>query len=75
MSSDDLNKTVFRQPGTAAPSGEHTIIRPMPGGRGGTGHTQYPPVAPAAAPTYGQQAAQPAAQPQNLEVQAAYFRT
>lgn len=74
MSSDDSNKTVFRQPGTAAPAGEHTIIRPMPGGRGGTGHTQYPPVAPAASPAYGQQTAKPTPQP-NLEVQAAYFRT
>jgi len=75
MSSDNSDKTVFRQPGTAAPSGEHTIIRPMPGGRGGTtGQTQYPPATPAATPGYGQQAARPVPAP-NLDVRAAYFRT
>lgn len=74
MSSDNSDKTVFRQPGTPAPSGEHTIIRPMPGGRGGTGQTQVPPVAPAATPVYGQPAARPAPTP-NLDVQPAYFRT
>ena len=74
MSSDNSDKTVFRQPGTAAPAGEHTIIRPMPGGRGGTGHTQIPPATPAATPVYGQPAARPAPVP-NTDIQAAYFRT
>ncbi len=73
MSTDNPDKTVFRQPG-AVPTGEHTIIRPMPGGRGGTGQTYVPPVAPAAAPAYGQAAGRPAPMP-NLDVQAAYFRT
>lgn len=73
MSTDNSDKTVFRQPGTAAPTGERTIIRPMPGGRGGSGQTQFPPSAPAA-PVYGQQAAAPV-QPRNLDVQPAYFRT
>ena len=75
MSSDNSDKTVFKQPGMAAPSGEHTIIRPMPGGRrGGSGQTQIPPIAPSSAPEYGQQAARPVHSP-NLDKQAAYFRT
>ena len=74
MSSDNSDKTVFRQPGAAAPSGEHTIIRPMPGGRGGSGQTKLPPMTPAATPGYGQPAAMPTSTP-NLDVQAAYFRT
>ena len=74
MSSDDSDKTVFRQPGTAAPAGEHTIIRPMPGRRGGTGNTQVPPATPAASPVYGQ-SAEPGAAAPRVDVQAAYFRT
>ena len=37
MSSDDSDKTVFRQPSV---DGDRTVIRPMPGGRGGA---QQPP--------------------------------
>jgi type VI secretion system protein ImpK len=40
MSSDDSDKTVFRQPSV---DGDRTVIRPMPGGRGGA---QQPPVQP-----------------------------
>ncbi|MCW8935086.1 MAG: type IVB secretion system protein IcmH/DotU [Gammaproteobacteria bacterium] len=39
MSSDDSDKTVFRQPSV---DGDRTVIRPMPGGRGGA---QQPPAA------------------------------
>jgi len=73
MSTDNSDKTIFRQPGTAAPSGEHTIIRPMPGGRGGSGQTHVPPVAPAN-PVYGQTPSQAAAAP-SLDIHAAYFQT
>ena len=71
MSSDNPDKTVFRQPGTAAPAGEHTIIRPMPGRRGGTGTTQVPP----AAPAYGQASPGYAPPAPRVDVQASYFRT
>ena len=74
MSSDNSDKTVFRQPGTKATAGEHTIIRPMPGGRGGSGHTQMPPVTPSASPAYGQQA-NTASAGSRFEVNAGYFRT
>lgn len=40
MSSDDSDKTVFRQPSV---DGDRTVIRPMPGGRGGA---QQPPAQP-----------------------------
>lgn len=75
MSSDNSDKTVFRQPGTAAPAGEHTIIRPMPGRRGGSGNTQLPPSAATASPGYGQPGQEYAQQPARVDVQAAYFRT
>lgn len=39
MSSDNSDKTVFRQP---QPDGDRTIIRPMPGGRGGAAGQQMP---------------------------------
>ena len=61
MSSDDSDKTVFKQPSV---DGDRTVMRPMPGGRGGA---QQPPVQPQqqapvapqqpAAPQYQQQAA------------------
>ncbi len=44
MSSDDGDKTVFRQPSIDS---DRTVIRPMPGGRGGA---QQPPAQPQAAP-------------------------
>ncbi|MDH5446476.1 MAG: type IVB secretion system protein IcmH/DotU [Gammaproteobacteria bacterium] len=68
--SDNQDKTVFRQPGSATPTGEHTIIRPMPGRRG-TGQTQVPP----ASPSYGQAASAQAPSMPGFDVQAAYFRT
>jgi len=54
MSSDDSDKTVFRQPSV---DGDRTVIRPMPGGRGGA---QQPPPAPM----------QPAHQPPPIQQQA-----
>ncbi len=44
MSSDDGDKTVFRQPSIDS---DRTVIRPMPGGRGGA---QQPPAQPQVAP-------------------------
>lgn len=46
MSSDDSDKTVFRQPSV---DGDRTVMRPMPGGRGGAQQppTQSQPAAPA----------------------------
>lgn len=43
MSSDNSDKTVFRQPSI---DGDRTIIRPMPGGRGGVGQSapEQPPL-------------------------------
>jgi len=61
MSSDDSDKTVFRQPSV---DGDRTVIRPMPGGRGGA--TQ-PPTQPMQAPVQQaplQQPSAPAYQPQ-----------
>lgn len=82
MSSDDSDKTVFRQPSV---DGDKTVIRPMPGGRGGAVQ-QPPPVQPQqpvqqapmqqpAAPAYQsqQQAPQQAAAPQGSA--SAYFST
>lgn len=64
--SDESDKTVFRQPSA---TGDRTVIKPMPGGRGG----QASPASaqPAAAPL--RQPAQPA--PAALDTEAAYFRT
>jgi len=56
MSSDDSDKTVFRQPSV---DGDRTVIRPMPGGRGGA---QQPPVQPPQQPMQQAPAYQPAAQ-------------
>lgn len=69
MSSDDSDKTVFKQPSV---DGDRTVMRPMPGGRGGA---QQPPAQPQnqaplspppgqqpATPQYQQQQAAPAAQ-------------
>jgi len=61
MSSDDSDKTVFKQPSVG---GDRTVIRPMPGGRGGAQAPQQPapmqqPAAqPSAAPAYQQQSQQ-----------------
>lgn len=75
MSSDNSDKTVFRQPGNTAatPTGERTIIRPMPGGRGGTGQTQIP-ATPTPSSPYGQQTTAQQAVPKQ-DIQPAYFRT
>ena len=80
MSSDDSDKTVFRQPSV---DGDRTVIRPMPGGRGGAQQppTMQPPVqqAPIQQPTMQQpaapayQAQQQAPSPQSSAN--AYFQT
>lgn len=74
MSTDNPDKTVFRQPGSGAPTGEHTIIRPMPGGRAHTGQTYVPPAPAQSPPAYGQPVARSEPGP-NLDLQASYFRT
>jgi len=82
MSSDDSDKTVFRQPSV---DGDRTVIRPMPGGRGGAQQppAQQPPQQPLQQPV--QQAPQsPPSYQQQQPVQAqapaagttnAYFST
>ena len=61
MSSDDSDKTVFRQPSVDA---DRTVIRPMPGGRNtNTSHVQQPPVQPQQ-PMPPPQVNQPAVPPQ-----------
>lgn len=69
MSSDDSDKTVFRQP-PADP--DRTVIKPLPGGRGSAPAGQQPlaPPASAAAPQ-----AAPVARPSMLEAEASNFRT
>ncbi|VAW58412.1 Outer membrane protein ImpK/VasF, OmpA/MotB domain [hydrothermal vent metagenome] len=67
MSSDNSDKTVFKQPSV---DGDRTVIRPMPGGRGGAQPPQQPvqqpppmqqqpPAQQSAAPAYQQQSQQP----------------
>ena len=59
MSSDDSDKTVFKQPSV---DGDRTVIRPMPGGRNAQlSHAQQPPVQP-------QQPAVPQYQPQQQPI-------
>lgn len=68
MSSDDSDKTVFRQPSA---DGDRTVLRPTPGrrGGGGTASHQQP-------PTYTTQPAQPQYTPQqHVDTEAAYFRS
>jgi len=83
MSSDDSDKTVFRQPSV---DGDRTVIRPMPGGRGGAQQPPSQPTPPAQQPMQQpvQQAPQsPPAYQQQQPVQAqapagsanAYFNT
>lgn len=71
MSSDNQDRTVFRQP---ANKGERTVVRPMPGGRGGS-NTRMPPPQPQSAPQYNQQPAQQAAMPAHIESQSSNFST
>jgi len=80
MSSDDSDKTVFRQPSV---DGDRTVIRPMPGGRGGG--AQQPPQQPLQQPVQQpvqqapvQQPSTPAYQPQQPQGAGganAYFST
>ncbi len=55
MSSDESDKTVFKQPSV---DGDRTVIRPMPGGRGGA---QQPPAQPLQPPVQQPPIQQPAA--------------
>ncbi|MDH5408061.1 MAG: type IVB secretion system protein IcmH/DotU [Gammaproteobacteria bacterium] len=72
MSSDNQDRTVFRQP---ANKGERTVVRPMPGGRGGSNTRMPPPAQPQSAPQYNQQPAQQAAMPAHIESQSSNFST
>lgn len=77
MSSDDSDKTVFRQPGV---EGDRTVIKPMPGGRGSAAPPTPPPLQPMQQPI-GQQPVQQAVSqpvpppPPVVDVESAYFRT
>ena len=79
MPSDDSDKTVFRQPSV---DGDRTVIRPMPGGRGGAQQPpaqpqqpmqQPPQQAPQSPPAYQQQ--QPAQAAAPMGSSNAYFST
>lgn len=79
MSTDDKNpdKTVFRQP---VSRGDGTVIRPMPGGRASSGHTQVPsspvPASPAPhQPAYTQQPASSHTRIPNVDFNAGKFET
>ena len=60
MSSDDSDKTVFRQPSV---DGDRTVIRPMPGGRGAAQQPPVQPQQPVQQPPAYQSAAQQTAAP------------
>jgi len=62
MSTDDSDKTVFK-PAVGGGNPDHTMMRPMPGGRGMTGQGPQS-VAPRQAPP----------QPQGVDTQAAFFK-
>lgn len=72
MSSDNQDRTVFRQP---ANKGERTVVRPSPGGRGGSNTRMPPPAQPQSAPQYNQQPVQQAAAPAHIESQSSQFNT
>lgn len=80
MSSDDSDKTVFRQPSV---DGDRTVIRPMPGGRGGAQQppAQQPPQQPMQQPAAQSPPAYQQQQPVQAQAQApagsanAYFST
>ncbi len=78
MSTDDSDKTVFRQPSVDS---DRTVIRPMPGGRGGAATPPQQPVTPPPAPQPAQQPVQhqPVQQPAQPAAAAApasnYFST
>jgi len=63
MSPDNSDKTIFRQPtsNTPATGGDHTVLKPTPGRRGGAA-TQIPASPPPAAPYGGQPAGRAAPQ-------------
>lgn len=64
MSSDDSDRTVFKQP---TPGGDRTVLKPMPGRRGA--QPAEPRQAPPAQPRHG------ASGPPRVDSEAAYFRT
>jgi len=74
MSSDNSDKTVFRQP---VNKGDGTVVRPMPGGRASSNHMP-PPDSPAVAqqnPSYMQQPPSGHARHQNADFNVAQFQT
>ncbi len=73
MSSDNPDKTVFKQP---INKGDGTVVRPVPGGRASSNHTAPPPDSPAVAahsPSYVQHP--PPVHTQNSSFGAAQFQT
>lgn len=69
MSSDNSDKTVFRQP---TPTGDRTVMRPRPGGRTATNTNQTSPYTSQPAAQSYQQPAMPHA---TFDTSASYFRT
>ncbi len=75
MSSDNPDKTVFRQP---VNKGDGTVVRPMPGGRASSNHMPPPSVPPAAAPqnpSYMQHPPSNNVHAQNTDFNATQFQT
>lgn len=71
MSTDNSDKTVFRQPSASA---DRTVMRPRPGGRGGNA-TQGSPFNQQVPPAVTQSYQQPAVANPRFDTSAAYFRT
>jgi type VI secretion system protein ImpK len=72
MSSDNSDKTVFRQP---SPSGDRTVMRPRPGGRSAGNTNQHMPFNQAVSQPTVQQYQQPAMAHAAIDTHASYFRT
>jgi len=75
MSSDNPDKTVFRQP---VNKGDGTVVRPMPGGRASSNHMPPPSIPPAAAsqsPSYMQHPPSNNVHTQNADFNATQFQT
>lgn len=75
MSSDNPDKTVFRQP---VNKGDGTVVRPMPGGRASSNHMPPPSIPPAAAPqnpSYMQHPPSNNVHAQNTDFNATQFQT
>ncbi len=72
MSSDDFDKTVFKQP---MPGGDRTVMRPMPGGRRAPAGQPAAGAASAAQQSYGSPLPTQASPAPAMDASAAYFRT